>query len=154
MSNVLLVVPLGVEPRRARDYAIEQARRLRGDLIGLIVLDPAETARVASSLDSAFMGDRVSDRLVEVLAHEAHGRAEAILHAIHDEATKQGVSFTSLVEEGEPSEVCARVVRKHAVALTVLVAEKRSWLTRFLSGATEVHLPMMPGCEVRVMEED
>jgi nucleotide-binding universal stress UspA family protein len=154
MPNVLLVIPPGVEPRRARDQAIETARRLGGSLVALVVLDPAETARIASTLDSAFMGDRLSDRVVEVLAREARGRAEDLLATIAAEAKQRGVSFTPLVEEGDPSEVCTRVIRAQDIAVAVLVAEKRSWLSRFLSGGADVRLPALAGCEVRVVEED
>jgi hypothetical protein len=34
------------------------------------------------------------------------------------------------------------------------VAERQSWLTRFLSRSAAVRLPALSGCEVRVMEED
>jgi len=100
------------------------------------------------------MGDRLSDRVVEVLAREARGRAEDLLATIAAEAKQRGVGFTPLVEEGDPSEVCARVIRAQDIAVAVLVAEKRSWLSRFLSGGADVRLPALAGCEVRVLEED
>ncbi len=153
MPNVLLVIPPGIEPRRARDEALAAAERLDGGLVALVVLDPAETTRIAATLDSAFMGDRVSDRVVEVLARESRGRADEMLAALAAEAGRRGVAFTPLVEEGDPSEVCARVIRARDIALAVVVAEKRSWLSRFLSGGADVRLPALAGCEVKVLEE-
>ncbi|MBI4519118.1 MAG: hypothetical protein HY699_25285 [Deltaproteobacteria bacterium] len=154
MPNVLLMIPPGVEPCRSRDQAIASAQRLGGTLIALIVLDPAETARVASSLDSAFIGDRVSDRVVEVLTREARTRAEALVRSLGEQVAKAGVRFTSLIEEGDPGTICARVMRTHDVGAAVLVAEKRSWLSRLLSRGADVRLPALAGCEVRVVEED
>jgi hypothetical protein len=45
------------------------------------------------------------------------------------------------------------VILTHQIGLALLVAEKRSWLTRFLSRGAAVKLPALSGCEVRVMEE-
>jgi nucleotide-binding universal stress UspA family protein len=154
MPNVMLVIPPGVVPQRARDQAIEAARALGGGVVALVVLDPAETARVAASLDSAFMGDQVSDRVVEVLTREARSRAEELLAALREPVVSAGLSFVGRVEEGDIGEVCAHAVRTHDVAVAIVVAERRSWLSRLLSGAADVRLPALPGCELRVLEED
>lgn len=153
MVNVLLVVPPGIRPRLARDHALDAAARGGGTLIGLVLLDPAETARLAATLDSAFMGERVSDRVVEVLAREQRSQAEAVLAEIGAAAQARGVSFLPLIEEGDPDEVCARLIRTHQVAAAVLVVEKRSWLSRILSRSAAVKLPAMANCALTVMEE-
>ena len=83
----MLVIPPGIRPRSARDHAIDAAAaRGGGTLIGLVLLDPAETARIAAALDSAFMGERVSDRVVEVLAGEQRSQAEAVLEEVGERA--------------------------------------------------------------------
>jgi nucleotide-binding universal stress UspA family protein len=154
MSNVLLVVPPGIRPRAARTHAIEAAVGAGGTLVALVLLDPAETARIASTLDSAFMGERVSDRVVEVLAGEQRKQAEAILAEIGAEAQARGIPFVPLIEEGDADEVCARVIRTHHVASAILVVEKRSWLSRILSRSAAVKLPAMADCTLTVMEEE
>jgi hypothetical protein len=58
-----------------------------------------------------------------------------------------------MIEEGDPGEICAALVREHEIATAVLVAEKRSWLTRFLSRSAPLNLPTLAGCEVKVMED-
>lgn len=152
-ANVLLVIPPGIQPRAARDHALDVAVSGGGSLIGLVLLDPAETARIAATLDSAFMGERVSDRVVEVLAREQRHQAEALLAAIAEQAAARGVAFVPLIEEGHADEVCARVVRAHRVGTAVLVVEKRSWLSRILARSAGVRLPSMADCTLTVMEE-
>lgn len=154
MANVLLIVPPGIRPRAARDHALDAAARGGGSLVALVLLDPGETARIAATLDSAFMGERVSDRVVEVLAREQRDQAEATLREIGARAEARGVSFVPLVEEGTPEEVCARVIRAYHIGSAVLVVEKRSWLSRILSRAATVKLPAMADCSLTVMEED
>ena len=154
MANVLLVIPPGVRPRAARDNAIDTAARGGGTLIALVLLDPAETARIAATLDSAFMGERVSDRVVEVLVREQHSQAETVLAEIGAQAQARGVRFVPLIEQGDADEVCARVIRTHQVASVILVVEKRSWLSRILARSSAVKLPAMANCTLTVMEEE
>jgi len=153
MPNVLLMVPPGSQPARGPAVAIEAARKLGGELIVLTVLDPSEVARIAASLDSAFIGDRVSDRVTEVLAREQRAQAESLLSQIAEQARQAGVPCRTLVEEGEGSDVCARVARNWDVAAAFLVAERKSWLTRLLARASGVRVPALPGCEVTVLED-
>jgi nucleotide-binding universal stress UspA family protein len=154
MANVLLVVPPGIRPRLARDHAVDAAAHAGGTLIGLVLLDPTETARIAATLDSAFMGERISDRVVEVLASEQRSQAEAVLREVGAHAQTRGVPFIALIEEGDPEEVCARIIGAHQVASAVLVVEKRSWLSRILSRSSAVKLPAMADCALTVMEEE
>ena len=154
MPNVLLVIPPGLRPQAAREHAIDAAARAGGTLIGLVLLDPAETARLAASLDSAFMGERVSTRVVEVLGREQRSQAEAVLREIGATAQARGVPFLPLIEEGDADEVCARVIRAHAVTSAVLVVERRSWLSRILARSAAVKLPAMANCALTVMEEE
>jgi nucleotide-binding universal stress UspA family protein len=154
MANVLLVVPPRIRPRAARDHAVDAAARAGGTLIALVLLDPAETPRIAATLDSAFMGERVSDRVVEVLAREQRSQADAALTEIGAAAQARRVPFVPLVEEGDADEVCARVIRAHDVAEVVLVVEKRSWLSRILSRSSAVKLPALADCTLTVMEEE
>ena len=154
MANVLLVIPPTIRPRAALDHALDLAARAGGSLIGLVLLDPGETARIAASLDSAFMGERVSDRVIEVLTREQRSQAEAALAEIAARAQAHGVPFVPLIEEGDPDAVCARVIRAREVGAAVLVAEKRSWLSRILSRSAAIQLPALANCTLTVMEED
>lgn len=72
---------------------------------------------------------------------------------IAEQAKREGVEFTTLIKEGDPSDICGRIIETHDVQCAVLVAEKRSWLTRLLSGAVVVKLPAGTGCEVKIMED-
>jgi len=154
VANVLLVIPPGLRPRSAAAAAIDAAARAGARLIGLVLLDPAETARIAATLDSAFMGERVSDRVVEVLTREQRSQAEAVLAEIGAQARERGVAFVALIEEGDADEVCARVIRAHQVGQAILVVERRSWLSRILSRSSAVHLPAMANVALTVVEEE
>lgn len=155
MDNVLLVTPAGKEPQRAIATAIELARQRGGALVVLAVLDPGVPAYAASTLtDVGFMGEEVSEQVSDAIAREHRSCAAALLHAVAERAKKKGVTVTPIIEQGDIGEICSRVIRTHQVGIAVLVAEKRSWLTRFLSHSAAVHLPALSGCEVRVMEED
>lgn len=133
---------------------MEAAKRLGGSLFAVTVLDPAEPARLASTLDSAFVGERVSDRVIEVLGREQRLQAEAALQSVAELAARAGVPFHVLIEDGDPEEVCRRVIRQNGIGHAILVAERRSWLTRLLSRSAAVKLPALAGCEVRVMEQE
>ncbi len=88
-----------------------------------------------------------------MLAREQHTRAEEMLAEIGARARAAGVEFMPLIETGDASEVCAAVIRRHQVQCAVLVAEKRSWLTKLLSRSQAVHVPALAGCEIKVVEE-
>lgn len=133
---------------------MDAARRSGEALVAVVVLDPAETARIAATLDSAFLGERVSDRVVEVLAREQHSRAQSLLDGIERQASAAGIEFVPLIEEGDPSAACARIVQQYEIGSAVLAVERQSWLARFLSRSAHVKLPAMAGCEVKVIEED
>lgn len=155
MQNVLLVIPAGKEPQRAVSAAIELARQRRGTLIALVVLDPSVPTYAASTLtDVGFMGEEVGEHVSEALAHEYRTRSESLLHAVTERAKTEGVVVTPIIEQGDIGEICRRVIRTHQVRTAVVVAEKRSWLARFLSHSVVVQLPALSGCEVHVMEED
>lgn len=155
MHNVLLVIPANKEPQRASTAAIELARQRGGELVALVVVDPNVPSYAASSLtDVGFMGEEVGEQVSETIAREYHARSAALLHTLAERAKNEGVVVTPILEEGDIGEICRRVIRTHQIGIAVLVAEKRSWLTRLLSRSAAVQLPTLSGCEVRVMEED
>ena len=155
MHNVLILIPGGKEPQQALDAALELAKQRGGTLVALVVLDPELPGRVASRLTEAgFMGEEIGERVSDTIEHEHRHCAEALLQALAERAKKEGVAVTPIIEVGDPGEICGRIIQTHQIGTAVLVAEKRSWLTRFLSHSAAVKLPALSGCEVRVMEED
>jgi nucleotide-binding universal stress UspA family protein len=154
MKNVLIVIVPGYEAPRAAEYAIRRTSELGGELIALAVVDPKAHQRVASALsDVGFVGERVSEKVIEALAREQRGFAELQLAQIRAEAERQGVAATVMIEMGDPGDVAPRICREREVGLCVLVVEKVSWVTRFLSRSTPVKVPALAGCEVKVMED-
>lgn len=153
MGNVLLVIPPGVRPRRGAEEAIARAVATGGSLVAVVLLDPSETARIAETLDSAFMGERVSDRLVEVLAQEQRTQADSVLGAVGEQARARGVPYVARVEQGDAEPVCARMIREHHVSDVVLLVARRSLLSRLLSRSAAVKLPALANCALTVIEE-
>jgi nucleotide-binding universal stress UspA family protein len=154
MSNVLLLLSAEIEAPNATRYALQRAKDLGGGLVAVAVLDPNVSKRVASTLANVgFVGEKVSENVMQTLEREQRAQAEALLNQIEEQARKLGIAFDAIVEEGDPGEICARIVRQHDIATAVLVAEKRSWLTRFLSRSAPMNLPALAGCEVKVMED-
>jgi len=155
MQNVLIVIPAGKEPQHAMRAAIALAKERGGRLVALTVLDPELSSRVASTLrEVGFMGEQVSNQVSDAIRREDRCCSEALLQAVVERATSEGVAVTPLLEQGDTGDVCGRVIRTYHIGVAVLVAEKQSWLTRFLSRSAAVNLPAWAGCEVRVMEED
>jgi nucleotide-binding universal stress UspA family protein len=155
MHNVLLVIPAGSEPQQAMRAAIDLAKQHGGALVALVVLDAEQATRAASTLtEVGFMGEEVGTQVSETITHEYRSDAETLLQALAERAKKEGVVVTPLIEAGDTGEICGRVIRTHQIGTAVLVAEKRSWLTRFLSHSAAVKLPALAGCDVKVMEED
>ena len=155
MNNVLLVLsPVTDAPRAVAD-ALHRAKQSGGHLIALTVVNPDLTERVGAALtDTGFVGEQVSDDVMHTLAREQRVHAEALLHRIGEQARTAGVEFTPLIQTGDPSDICARVIAEHHVRYAVLVAEKRSWLTRILARSATVRLPAVAGCHVEVVEEE
>ena len=153
VKNVLLVIPPGVKPRAGFHHALHRAAEFGGKLVALVILDPNEIVRIAARLDSAFMGERVGDGVMKALEREQQVRARDLLEEIAECAKKWGVETVSLIESGDTGEVCERILRQHDVGYAVLLAERRSWLTRLLSRSAAVQIPSFEGCEVKVIEE-
>ena len=153
MKNVLLVIPPGVRPRVGLQFALERAAASSARLVALAILDPSETVRIASRLDSAFLGERVGDRVIKALEREQLVRAEDLLAEIAASARESGVEIVPLIESGDTGEVCERIIRQHDIGYAVLLAERRSWLTRLLSRSSTVNIPAFDGCEIKVVEE-
>jgi nucleotide-binding universal stress UspA family protein len=155
MHNVLVLIPAGTEPQRAIRAAIGLAKEKGERLIAVVVIAPEVGSRVTSALsDVGFVGEHVGNQVLETIRHEYRTRSEALLRGIAEQAQQEGVAVTPMIEEGDTGEICARLIRTHQIGTAVLVAERQSWLTRFLSRSAAVRLPALSGCEVHVMEED
>ncbi len=155
MQNVLIVIPAGTESQQAIRTAIDLATEKGAELVALVVIPPEVANRVTSTLSEAgFLGEEVGSQVGEAIEHEHRVRADALLRAIAEQARHAGVALTPLIELGDTGEICTRVIRSHQIGTAVLVAERQSWLTRFLSRTAAVKLPTLAGCEVRVVEED
>jgi nucleotide-binding universal stress UspA family protein len=99
------------------------------------------------------MGEKIGEGVRATLLREYRTRAETAEAEITARAQRAGLVADGGVEEGDPTEIGPRLARSLHATTVVLVAERRSWLSRLLSG-NPVRMPDLPGCEVRVVEED
>lgn len=152
--NVLLLVPADREPHAALAEALRAAAERGGRLIAAVVLDPELVERVSATLSNfGFMGEKVSDEVGDTLVREYRSRAEETGASIVAQAKAAGVEAEARFEEGDPGEICRRLIPSLDIGLAVLVAERRSWLARLLA-RDAVRLPTLAGCEVRVIEDE
>lgn len=154
MKNVLLMIPPNHESKTAVHEAIAAAKDRGGRLLVVVALDPQVLDGVCATLSNVgFMGEKVSDQVQDTLLREYRNRAAEMAEEIAREAQAAGVPAESKFEEGDPSEICRRMIPSNDVALAILVAEKRSWLARLLARSS-LQVPTLAGCEIRVIEED
>lgn len=154
MKNVLLMIPPNRESKSAVQEAIAAAKQRGGRLLVVVALDADVLDGVCATLSNVgFMGEKVSDQVQDTLLHEYRTRAEEVARRIASEAETAGVPADSKFEEGDPSEICRRLIPANEITLAILVAEKRSWLARLLA-RSNLRVPALSGCEVRVIEED
>lgn len=154
MAHVLLVMAADHQAQRAPEEAIKLAREHGAALTVAVVINPTMIDRVSHNLDeTGLAGEKVGDSIREVLLREYRTRADAAVAAATQLGQAQGIAVNGVIEEGDPTEIGTRLARALGARFIMLVAERRSWLGRLLSGSS-VHMPDLPGCEVRVIEED
>lgn len=154
MAHVLLVMAADHQSQRAATEAVALARSQNAALTVAVIIDPTVMERVSHNLDeTGLAGEKIGDGVREVLLREYRARASMAVEAATDLACAQGVTVKGIVEEGDPTEIGTHLARSLSATAVVLVAERRSWLSRLLSDSA-IHMPDLPGCEVRVIEED
>lgn len=154
MAHVLLLMAADHQSQRAPVEAVNLARTKGAALTVAVVVDPNVMDRVAHNLDEiGLAGEKVGDGIRDVLLREYRARADAAVAAATELGRKEGIAVTGIIEEGDPAVIGTRLARTLPATAVLLVAERRSWLNRLLSGSA-VSMPDLPGCEVRVIEED
>ncbi len=154
MGNVLLLLPPARDSPTAMREAVKLSQARGTGLLIAVILDPETTERLSATLaEMGFMGEKVSDGVRATLIRAYRTQAEELVQQLVQQARAQGVTAESLVEEGDPSEICQRLIATRDVEVAILVVEHRSWLTRLLAREA-LRLPQLSGCEVRVIEED
>ena len=155
MSDVLLLVPPDRQITDAIATALDLAASRRAGLIAVVVIDADASVRLASRMiDVGLLPEKVTDQFSETLAREHQIRAEALLGEIRERAEARDIACQTAIETGDPGEICRRTVASADVAIAVLVAEKRSWIGRFLARGQPLRPPDLGGCEVLVVDED
>jgi nucleotide-binding universal stress UspA family protein len=155
MSNVVLMLPADRQVSRAIATALDLAEQRKAGLIAALVIDADAAQRFSSQMiDRGLVAEKVTDQLSEALAREHRIRGEALLHEICEETRARGIPCRTMLETGDPGQICRRLVETDDVAAVVLVTEKRSWLGRALGLGQPLRPSALGGCEVLVVPED
>ena len=155
MSNVLLLVPPDRQVMRAIATALDLAVARNAGLIATVVIDADATERLSSRMiDVGLLAEKVTDQFSETLAREHHVRGDALLAEIAQQARGRAIPCRTLIETGDPGEVCRRLVATADVTAAVIVVEKRSWLARILARGEPLQTPTLGGCEITLVHED
>ena len=155
MSGVLLLVPPDRQVTGAISTALDLAQAHGDELLAVVVIDADASVRLAGRMiDVGLLPEKITDQLSETLAREHQVRAEALLCEIDERAAARRIRLRTGIESGDPGEVCRRLVASESVDTVILVAEKRSWLTRVLAGGEPLRPRDLGGCEVVVVDED
>jgi len=155
MSNVLVLVPPDRQVTRAIAAALDLASERRAGLMAAVVIDVDASDRLSDRMtDVGFLGEKMTGQVSETLAREHRVRGEALLAEIAEQARARGIECRTSIEAGDPGEVCRHLIATADVVAAIIVAEKRSWIARILTGGQPLQPPALGGCEVTVVEED
>lgn len=154
-GTVLLLMPPDRQVTGAIAKALDLAAERDARLVAAVVVDEDAGERLSSRIaDRGVLGDGVTDRIAEAVEREHRIRAEALLREVADQARTRGLTCTTLVETGDPSAVCRRLVATERASVAVVVVERRSWLARMLSGGQPLEPVQLGGSEVVLVDED
>jgi hypothetical protein len=155
MSDVLLLVPPDRQVTGVISTALDLAAERGAGLLAAVVIDADATERLSSRMiDVGLLAEKVTDQFSETLAREHRVRSEALLADIAAQAAARGIACRTLLENGDPGEVCRRLVEESRVAVAVIAVERRSWVARLLARGEPVQPPVLGGCEIVLVEED
>jgi nucleotide-binding universal stress UspA family protein len=155
MSNVLLLLPPDRQVSRAIATALDLAEERKAGLIAALVIDTDAAHRFSNRMiDKGLVSEGVTDHMLEAVGREHRIRGEALLNEICEETTARGITCRTMLETGDPGEVCQRLIATADVTTVVLVPEKRSWLGRALGLGQPLRPATVGTCEVLVVPED
>ena len=91
MNNVLIVLSPTTDAPAAVAYALRRAKELRGELVGLVTLRPDAAQQIATTLaDKAFIGEKVSEDVIDALEREQRTQPKAAFEPIAIQARRKG----------------------------------------------------------------
>jgi nucleotide-binding universal stress UspA family protein len=155
MSTVLLLLPPDRQVTRAIATALDVAAERGAKLIAVVVIDDDASLRLATRMiDVGLLAEKLTDQVSEAMEREHRIRGDALLTEVADQARTRGIACERRLEHGDMDEVCRLLVEATGASAAVLVAEKRSWLARMLTGGEPLRPAALGGCELIIVDED
>jgi nucleotide-binding universal stress UspA family protein len=154
MNAVLLLLTPESRPNRALDRAIQRAKEQQAVLLAVVVLPGRHLDELAEQLiDRGFVGEKLSEEVIEHVRQEQHAVAEEILASVREKAEREGVVVETQVIEGELPEACEAAQARFSSVHTVLPVPARAWFERLWRRAEEPSWAEDLGCRVEAVEE-
>ena len=135
--RILLATDLSQASELAADWAFDLARRLRGTLVIVSVID-AKELRLA--------GGRFGPRVDQVRARR-EGAAQQLVAL----GKRSGVEVTFLIWEGDPGESIVAAAESEGADLVLVGSRGRRTLGRLLMGSVSAHVVQHAPCPVLVV---
>lgn len=136
------------------ELALDKAKGEGAMLTTLFILDSGMPESVFEKLtDIGFTGEKPSKQLQESILTEYRERGKRKVAEIERFAEERGVSFESIIKEGNFTSECLAAIEEKDADLVILTRRKRSNLSRFIFGSPLEEVKMEAGCEMLIVDE-
>lgn len=154
MKAVLLVLSPESLPNRALQRACALAKQLQATLFAVVVLPARHLEALAGQLiDSGFVGEKLSEDVLEHVRREQFAMAEELLHDVREAAAGQGIEVVTEVVEGDPRDACEWGLTRASIVRAVVPVRARAWLERFWRRRESLDWAQDLECEIEQVEE-
>lgn len=153
--KILLILSTTRTSSGAVEYAVDLARRSKGELISLFIIETGVVNEVFETFsDIGFIGDKPSSRLTEAMMREFRQRGYAELKKVEELAREKGIKSHSIIEEGDFIERALWVIEKYHVDTAVAIKKRRSAIASYFVKSQVLKLKELAPCPVEVFEEE
>jgi len=154
VKNILLVLSTTRQSPETVALAFEKVKDGLSSLTGLFILDSTIPESIFEKLtDVGFTGEKPSIQLQESILAEYRERGLRRMKEIEEIAVQKGVSFNSIIREGDFISECLDVINEKKADLVILTRRKRSQLSRFIFGSPVEEIRKSINCEMIIVDE-
>jgi len=154
LKNILLVLSTTRQSPETVELALEKAKEGNSSLTGLFILDSGIPDSIFDKLtDIGFTGEKPSHQLHASILAEYRERGMKKMEEIGETAAGKGISFDSIIREGDFAAECLSVIGEKRADTVIMTRRKRSSLSRFIFGSPIENIRKRAGCEFIIVDE-
>lgn len=151
---ILLALSTNRQSKGVIEFAVNKAKSMNADLIGLFVVDPEIPNTVFTKLiDIGFLGEKPSEDLHNAIFNEFTQQANKKLNKVKKMADENNVNCEVIFTNGKFDEESLNYIQSKNVSLVILMRSKRSKWARLIFGSAVDNLLKKSPCPVKVVEE-